>query len=265
MQTIETVLESLGLSPREARTYKTLYGLKSAPVSLLAKKTHYPRTTLYPVLQRLLARGYVQRVRIGSRFAWQAVEAPTLFTIFRERALDLKALLPLFAALKEESPASEKHQEFVFYESRIGVRKAYESILGLKPYERVYTIEGNRSVLRKIKSFKESYVTEWQDAFKRRKIILESIIGEHAIQAVKTTSEDVRRAHKGRTVIATVMPDEWMDFSIDLLLFRQTVILISVEENLALTINNPRFAQFFRTLFTMMQSLGKKIDLNALL
>lgn len=265
MQVIEKALEGIGLSPKEQAVFKALYALGSATLTVLAKKARCPRTTLYPILQRLSDRGFVQRIRVANHFEWQAVEAPVLYRILREQMHEFKTALPLFEALRQMASISNKKQDFVFYESREGVRRAYESMLQLKPYERVFTIEGNGSVLRKMKSFRGSYITDWQAALKRKKIILESLIGEKSVHALQNTEESVRKAHKGRTVITTVLPDEWMDFSIDLLMFRKTVTLISIEENLALSINNPRISEFFHKIFLLMQGLGKRVDLNAML
>lgn len=79
----------LGFSEKE---YKVFLNLIENPKSIfsLSEKTKIPRATLYPIIEKLYARGLIQSKSLGQRFVYQSVPGSVLREKFIELADSLK-------------------------------------------------------------------------------------------------------------------------------------------------------------------------------
>ncbi|MFQ6009742.1 MAG: helix-turn-helix domain-containing protein [Candidatus Aenigmatarchaeota archaeon] len=62
MKRVHKGLRVLGLTDLEARVYLKLLEMKRARVTRLAKEVKVTRTQLYPLLEKMVEKGYVKRV-----------------------------------------------------------------------------------------------------------------------------------------------------------------------------------------------------------
>jgi len=62
MKSLKRGLRAVGLTNLEAEVYVKLLELKQARVTKLAQKTGVTRTQLYPLLEKLLEKGFVKRL-----------------------------------------------------------------------------------------------------------------------------------------------------------------------------------------------------------
>jgi len=62
MDKIERGLTLIGLTNLEAKVYLKLIKLKQAKVSKIAKETNVTRTQLYPLLEKLVEKGVIEKI-----------------------------------------------------------------------------------------------------------------------------------------------------------------------------------------------------------
>lgn len=263
MNRIEKALLALGVPTKETAILAGLIELERGSVSDLARKTGLPRTTLYGALEQFLAQGFARKVRVGNHTEWEAASPDELYSLAKDNLREFKEAMPDMEALRGRAERDGKPAEVLIYKSRAGLKKAYESMFELRRHERVYVIEGGRSVQAKLNPALASYSIEWQGLFKKKGIILESVGSEETITRMKQIAPEVLRAHLDRRIIATMLPDDVMNFGSDIMVFRHTAVITVASKNLSFIIHNPEIADTFKNLFFALQSMGKRFDFNA--
>lgn len=259
---IEKTLKQFGLADKEVKIVIILFGLGRTTVSALSRSAGLPRTTLYPLLEHLERRKLIHKIRVYNHNEWEAINPKAFYQIMKDGVDDLKDSLPMLEKMYSSLAEQSRFPEIIYYRSREGIKKAYESIFGLKPTERAYFIEGNRSVETKVKFFKKNYILDWQETFKKKGIILESVIGEQSLEILHKMDKEILQAHAGRMVIVSVLPDSLMDFDADIISFKDTVVIVIVSKDIAVFMHSREAAEAFKNLFLIARQVGKKVDLN---
>ncbi|HEY4479596.1 MAG: hypothetical protein A3H69_01485 [Candidatus Sungbacteria bacterium RIFCSPLOWO2_02_FULL_47_9] len=256
------LFEEFGLTEKEGGVYLTLLKLERAKVSTLGKKSGFPRTSLYPILEKLLKRGFVRILRIGNHQEWEASEPKEIYKQAKETIKGLEEAVPLLEALKGSLAGHIRTADILFYKSIDGIKKAYDDILKLRRGERVYSIEGNFSQPSKLRRFRKSYMLEWLAKHKKTEVIYEAVESEKLFQLIETIDLELLKGQAGRLVVLTILPDHLMNFDAEIFCFRNTLVIVIVSQDTAIFIHNPEVVEAFRSLFVIAQTLGKKVDFN---
>ena len=264
MENYEKILEDFGLSAKEVAIYITLLKLQNSNISNLSRKSGMPRTTLYPLLNKLLKRGLVNIIHMGNHDEWEAMDPKELYQKTKSSLKNLEEAIPALELLRGSLVGHKKSSDILFYKSKEGIKKAYESVFKLHPYERVYSIEGNCSIEAKKDYFSSKYTINWQSKIKDKKIVWEGLLGEKSLEIVKKIDNiEILKNSLGRMVIGTLLPDNLMDFDSDIISFKDVLIITIVSQNTTIFINNKEAAKAFQNLFLIAQQAGKKVDLNS--
>lgn len=93
------ILEKLGLSDKEARTYVAILELGSASIKPIAGRAGLKRTSLYNFIDHLVELGLVSQVEIRGRMHYQANPPSRLVDLERERLKQVEQALPEFMGL----------------------------------------------------------------------------------------------------------------------------------------------------------------------
>ena len=96
---LETVLEQLGLSSKEAAIYLAALELGQAPVLRIARKAGVKRPTGYVTLASLHEKGFVEVVPKGTTTFYQAVDPEILYQRFNEKIKHFGSVLPELRSL----------------------------------------------------------------------------------------------------------------------------------------------------------------------
>lgn len=264
IETSEKIAVTLGISPKEVAVYSTLLELEKAKVSALSRIAKIPRTSLYPILEKLAERGFVHRLMVHNHEEWTADDPKDLYRTARASLKQFGALLPVLEKSKGQlSQQAKKTSDVVFYRGRAGIKKAYWDVLRQPIGARVFSIEGNRAVDAKMRRFL-SEGREWQGRFRKSGIILESVFGERSLAQFHKLNKDDLSLYTNRLVIGTVLPDETMEFDADIICYGETLAIILVEQDMAIFINNKEIVNTFRHIFRIIQQLGRRVDVNAI-
>ena len=124
---IESALQSFGLTPRQSRIYLSLLKLGKSSVSTVAKQTGIPRVSVYPCLDELSRLGVVSCITKNRRQLYEAQAPEMLLQILRQRSTLFESILPLFAPLMNRETDSFAVQVYEGAEqSKQAVRDFYE-------------------------------------------------------------------------------------------------------------------------------------------
>jgi sugar-specific transcriptional regulator TrmB len=135
----EKELQDLGLNDKESAVYLALLSVDNDSVIDLAKKTNINRTTIYPILESLMAKGLVFESKIDKKIRFSAEGPERLATfverqkvLFEEKSERVKDLIPKLKTVQRES--GEKPIVKV-YEGKQGALSAIEEIYNNNPID----------------------------------------------------------------------------------------------------------------------------------
>ena len=239
-------LEALGLSPKEHKVLDVLRQMAMAQkISRIAKLAELPQATASFILRKLEKRKLVTRVKCINHFEWK----------YRNN-LDIV-----------ENSSTDTFAN-TFMSVKFGmteITKEFLKILELAPAERLYSIQGagiSKSVLKKIDI---KFLYFFHNAVKKKKIIIEGVIAESVMNLFNKMTAEQISSHLDRLTLVYVLPDELINFPLDIFIFRDNVLLVDYEVERLVHIEDSALAQSYKALFKVAEEFGKKIDLNSYL
>jgi sugar-specific transcriptional regulator TrmB len=157
----EQLLENLGLSKNEAKTYLTLLKLGSVPAGPLIKGLGMHRAAVYDLLDILIDKGLVHYVVQANRKYFEAQSPERLIEIIEQ---EKQKLNKKEALLKEQIPKLEslrqiakESQEGTIYKGKKGLKSIFEDVLKYSNQE--YIVMGASG---KFKEIFNAYFIHWQ-------------------------------------------------------------------------------------------------------
>jgi len=236
-------LDALALSPKERVTLSVLQHQQSADkISRIAIKAKLSHTTAGFVLRKLEKRKLAKRVKYDNHFRW----------IYR-------------SAVEVVDDSSSDPFNNVFSNTISGmanITKELTKILELSPAERLYSIQGagiSKTILKKIDT---QFLDHFHHEVKRRKIIIESVVAESVFNLFEKMNQYQLSSHLDRMTVAYILPDELINFPLDILMFRDCMLLVDYEKERLVRIQDDGLSQTFKSLFRIAEEYGRKIDLN---
>ena len=138
---IRNIFRNMGLDDKEIDVYLSLVPLKSAPVSVLAKASKQPRTSIYFILDKLQQKGFVSEVESGKITHYVAEppeklinHAQEMQTKFRRIEQQIHDALPMLSSLV--SPVASAPKVTLLHGIE-GMKKTYREALS-KPFVGLY-------------------------------------------------------------------------------------------------------------------------------
>jgi HTH-type transcriptional regulator, sugar sensing transcriptional regulator len=120
----EKVLEDMGLSQTEAKTYLATLELGNSSVLDIAKKAEIKRPTCYLSLDNLFNKGFVTKVEKKSTTLYSAEKPGLLLNKFKEKMDNFKDLLPFFEAKFNKGPKPKIR----YYEGKEEIQNIYTKV-----------------------------------------------------------------------------------------------------------------------------------------
>ncbi len=122
----QQLLESLGLSPNEAKMYEALVEKGESSISDIATVSQTHRRNAYDAIKRLIEKGLVFEIFSGSGNKYNAVEPDKLKEILSEKEENLSAALP---DLKQKFHKRIAPEEAYIYRGLEGQKNIFRDIL----------------------------------------------------------------------------------------------------------------------------------------
>lgn len=246
----------LGLSDKDQSVLRCLSEKKTETVTGIAGVIGMPRTTVEFLLRGLNERGFVERVRVKGHKEWRRVKIEKLTQRVRDVLRGLEKVGKIAGSIESRDIGIE------VYMGLSNIKKVYERMLTLSRGGRVYVLQGNRSVELQLKKIDKQYLFGFHQRIKKRRIVIEGIIGESALQLFDKMENDELESHAGRLVVAYVVPDDFVDFDIDVILLREVVLLVDMVSEHVVVIRNQSIVGVLHSMFEAVQEQARSVNLN---
>lgn len=239
-------LEAYGLDSKEANVYLAGLELGATSVLELARRTQLPRTTLYPILERLTARGVFREGKEKSTTVYLAEPPAQLVEKMHEREARLEESLPALEMLQETTHGGPG---VTFYEGTEGFKRLWKQILnsGIKEYRLLTSGVGLRDYV------KEPYLIH--RVVEERK--------KHGIRSLQL----IRDSRAAREIIAKdaeelresrILPSQ-IDLPATVIIFADQVAFITTrKENTMIILASGDVAATYKTLFDLVWEKAEK-------
>lgn len=120
------VLRNLGLSEQEIAAYTALLTFGSSNATKLAKEMNIKRTTIYPILKRLIEQNIVTEYKQGKKSVFTPIRPNKLVSNFENKVRKLLEIVPFL----ENMQSKNTHEYGVrFLQSKKELKSFYENIL----------------------------------------------------------------------------------------------------------------------------------------
>ena len=246
----------LGLTKQELAVLNVLEVEKSVLVTKAAEVSGLPRTTVGFLLKKLKQRGLVEQIKVEQHKEWR-IRSP------EEISKKLQQICFKFNNTKNVlGNIASQNIEITAYSGHKNLKKAYGSMLVAGKNNRVFVIQGSLSAKASLKTIDWDCITNLHKDFRQNRIVMEGLMNNKTFKLFKKFSALQIKSHLDRLVVLYVIPDEYLDFELDVIFFADKIYFIDVMDEKIIFIKNKRLVKAFKNLFYLAESFGKKVDLN---
>ncbi|MBS3086940.1 hypothetical protein J4422_04555 [Candidatus Pacearchaeota archaeon] len=103
-QKIHYILKDLGLDDKEIRIYLFLVGNREQTAYFISKKTGIHRSTTYDVLERLIFKGFVNKIEKNDKIFYSVLEISEIVSRLKEKESMIVSLVPELEKINKELP-----------------------------------------------------------------------------------------------------------------------------------------------------------------
>jgi predicted transcriptional regulator len=254
-------LMSMGLSRKESEVFLVLIEKGSQKATDIARHLGKPRTSVLLILDELTEKGFVERIKVGGHFEWEAASLDTIENMVKEKIEHFEKALPSLRDLVKAQTFGKKFGIKVF-SGATGLLQAYYRLLDLKAGERIYYFEGVDSVRAKMR-MRDQSVVKWQEAFKKSGVIIEALGSLKSFHEIKKRKgSDILSVHLDRLLITHALPDSITDFPCDIAVLPNTTLFFIPKEEIVILIDSSDLAHSFRKIFEGLKMVSTTLDAN---
>ena len=239
-------LEAYGLDSKEAKVYLAGLELGDASVLELARRTEFPRTTLYPILEKLTTRGVFREGKQKSTTVYLAEAPAQLLEKMHERKERLEESLPALQMLQETTRGGPG---VTFYEGTEGFKRLWKQILhsGIKEYRLLTSGVGLRDYV------KEPYLIHRVVEERKKHGIRSLQLIRDSRAAREIVDKDAQELRESR-----LLPQE-VELPATVIIFAEQVAFITTrKENTMIILASGDVARTYKTLFDLVWEKAEK-------
>jgi len=246
---INETLEQLGFSEKEVQVYLAIIKYDRATASLVSKETDINRTTIYDILEDLMSKGVVSKIKKTGKTHFYALP-PNKLVDYLEREkrefskkIDLQKqkiekVMPELISLQNLHSVNKPKVQF--FEGEKGMREAYEDSLQADGIIRAYA---------NVEEMHKGPPNFFPEYYKRR---AEADIHIRAVLPQNQASID--RASKDSEEMRTTkfLPEEKMTFSPEINIYNNKVLIASWKESMAIVIESKELTDFHKLTYDLL-------------
>ncbi len=241
-------LGAFGLDEKEVKVYLAGLELGTASVLELSRRTTLPRTTLYPILERLEHQGVFKVGKQKNTKVYIAETPDVLKVHLDERAALFSKTLPALDAL---TGSVEDGPGVTFYEGSDGFKRIWKSIMqsGVKEYRMITSGTGLLDYV------KEPYLVKRVIADRLEKKIFSKQLIRDSRDARKIVEKDKEELRESRFLPSTInLPSTVIIFA------EQVAFITTRKENTMILLASGDVALTYRTLFDLIWDKADKAE-----
>lgn len=246
---IKETLEELGFSDKEADVYLATTKLDQATASSLAKETGIIRTTVYDILEGLMQKGLISKVKKSGKTYYYSLSPDKLVDYLERekrefsRKVDLQKekvskIIPKLISI--QNLHSVNKPKVRFYEGEKGMREAYEDSLQADGIIRAYA---------NVEEMHKGLPNFFPEYYKRRaeaNIHIRAILPQNEVSFDRTAKDGVEM----RTT--KFLPEKNMTFTPEINVYNNKVLIASWKESMAIVIESKELADFHKLVYDLL-------------
>lgn len=247
-------LKKIGFSEKEALVYTHLIRLGAQPASTIAKRADINRTTTYDIIETLTRRGLISSTKKGGATFFKALPPKELINYLEREKIEhtkklekqqkeMEELLPALVSL--ENPESTK-PKVSFYEGEKGMRQAYEDTLTSS--ETILAYANVEDMHKGLPNFFPEY---YQRRGVEKKIHIKCIAPDNKI------SKERHKQDKKENREMLLIPEKEFDFSPEINIYDDKVLIASWREKMAIIIKSKEIADFHKQMYKLCWKQAK--------
>ncbi len=120
------ILEELGLTQSEIKTYITLLELGSSTAGLILEKSSLQNSVVHRALNSLIEKGLINYVLEGRRKIYQATNPENFITYIDNKKQSFMEILP---ELKQKQNVLKKQEAATIYKGKRGIQEVYYTLI----------------------------------------------------------------------------------------------------------------------------------------
>lgn len=241
-------LGAFGLDEKEVKVYLAGLEIGTASVLELSRRTELPRTTLYPILERLEHQGVFKVGRQKNTIAYIAELPDVLKRQLEDRAVLFSKTLP---ALEIIQGSVHDGPGVTFYEGSDGFKRVWKAIInsGVKEYRMITSGTGLLDYA------KEPYIVKRVIAERMEKKIFSKQLIRDSRDARAIVKKDKEELRESRFLPADIhLPSTVIIFA------DQVAFITTRKENTMILLASGDVALTYKTLFDLIWAKADKID-----
>ncbi len=253
---IET-LTKIGFSEKEARIYTQLIRMGAQPASVISEKSDINRTTTYDTIETLTKKGLISSIKKDGITYFKALDPKELLNYLEREKVEqtkkiekqqkeIELLLP--ALLSLENPESTK-PKVTFYEGEKGMRQAYEDTL--TSTETILAYANVEDMHKGLPNFFPDY---YMRRGKEKNIHIKCIAPDNK------TSKERHKKDKKENREMLLIPEKEYDFSPEINIYDDKVLIASWREKMAIIIKSKEIADFHKKMYKLCWKQAKKLS-----
>ena len=241
---------NLILSEKEKKVLASLFKLGGSSVWELAKDNMINRTTIYPILEKLIEKGLVSKVSDSNKDVFTAISEDDLRRWIKKRSEKMKNENEQILGLaKNQSKKKSLLSEVSYFEGLDGIRNLYADSWRNNQEKLIYCITDYESAYKNLGDYfeKEYFPDRLRHAVRIKNLIPESKKGREKLK----TSKEMLREMKFIKL--------FKDLGIEINIYGPKVSIVALEKEKpsGVIIKNERIAEAMRNIFEYLWKTAK--------
>lgn len=232
------------INKNEKRVLRSLYALENATVYEIAKHTLINRTTLYPILEKLLEKGLVTKIKIEGNTYFQPISVKD-FTLWAKRIKDAldKENQEFIDEIKNQSrrEATTLLPEIKHFSGMEGVKNLYADTWRDNPEKIIYAITDYEKAYETLGDFlyKDYFPQRIKHGIRVKNILPDSAIGRRELKNKKSLLREMK------------LIDIFKDLNIEINIYGSKVAIIAYDKKnpSGVLIKNEKIAGALKNIF----------------
>ncbi len=251
MDKLIQTLKGVGLQDKEAKTYLSLLRLGPQPVSVTAKKNGLNRSSCYAILERLLQKGFVEKVIQENNTSFQAVEPIYVLDQLKTKQYELESNIEnLGLALKDFDQLKggyEVKPKVVFFQDETGLQNVLENTFSSSEPLRCY------AALDELSSMLPKYMPLY---YQKR---VKQGLRVRAMYPATEKSYLHKKRDKNELRESRLIPKEF-NFHLDIMIYDHKVVITSLKEKFGVLIESKQMAEAQKHIFDLIWKSTEEYD-----
>lgn len=244
---VTTVLESIGLEPKEVQVFMVLNEFGASLAATVAKKTGINRSTVYLILESLKAKSLISTFTSKGVTYFQSVSPEELVLIYERKLASLKDMVPFLESVNQSSLLKPRIQLF---EGKEGLIKIMEDTLTSN--------DGHILVYADVTAAVNSSIYDYYPTYIKRRIDKNLVV--KGIFCDTPDSLDFKKKSKTELREVYLLPSDMFPFENEINIYNNKFSLISHKDNMGVIIENESIANTQKLIFNICWQFAKNFS-----